>query len=89
MNIYLVRTLISYIYAVADGRPISSVPGENSKGRQDRYVPADFMVLDMEIKEEETPLFWEDRSSTLPMLSSTLDLDKSTSNFQKKYTLLL
>jgi hypothetical protein len=39
------------------------------------------MVLDMGIEEEETPLFWEDRSSTPPTLLSTLDLDKSTFNF--------
>jgi hypothetical protein len=49
---------------------------------QDRYVPADFMVLDMEIEEEETPIIlgrpFLNSSSTL---SSTLDLDKSTSNF--------
>jgi hypothetical protein len=51
---------------------------------QDRYVPTDFMVLDMGIEEEETLLFWEDRSSTPPILSSTLNLDKSTSNFQKE-----
>jgi hypothetical protein len=51
---------------------------------QDRYVPTDFMVLDMGIEEEETLLFWEDRSSTLPTLSSTLDLDKSTFYFQKE-----
>ena len=50
---------------------------------QDRYVPADFMVLDIGI-EEETPISWEDRSSTPPTLSSTLHLDKSTSNSQKE-----
>jgi hypothetical protein len=35
-------------------------------------------------------LFWEDRSSTLPMQSSTSDLDKSTSSFlDKRYTIVL
>jgi hypothetical protein len=56
---------------------------------QDRYVPADFMVLDMGV-EEETPLSWEDHSSTPPMLSSTLDLDKSTFNSQiERYAVTL
>jgi hypothetical protein len=48
---------------------------------QDRYVPSDFMVLDIEAEDEETPSSWEDRSSTPPMPSSSLDLDKSTPSF--------
>jgi hypothetical protein len=48
---------------------------------QDRYVPADFMVLDMGAEDEETPSSWEDHSSTPPMPSSSLNLDKSTSSF--------
>jgi hypothetical protein len=56
---------------------------------QDHYAPVDFMVLDMEEKMIHL-LFWEHRSSTLPMQSSTLDLDKSTSSYQqKRYAIVL
>jgi hypothetical protein len=57
---------------------------------QDRYVPTDFMVLDMGVEDEETPLSWEDRSSTPPTLPSILDLDKSTFNSQiERYAVTL
>jgi hypothetical protein len=57
---------------------------------QDRYVLADFMVLDMGAEDEETPLSWEDRSSTPPMPRSSLDLDNSTSSFQmERYAVTL
>jgi hypothetical protein len=50
---------------------------------QDRYVPADFMVLDMGIEEEEeeTPIILGRPFLNTTNASSTLDLDKSTSNF--------
>jgi hypothetical protein len=48
------------------------------------------MVLDMGVEDEETPSSWEDRSSTPPMPSSSLDLDKSTSSFQmERYAVTL
>jgi hypothetical protein len=57
---------------------------------QDRYVLADFMVLDMGVEDEETPIILEDRSLTPPTLSSTLDLDKSTSTSQmERYAVTL
>jgi hypothetical protein len=50
----------SYIYVVADGRPISQFLEGIAKDVivqiQDHYVPADFMVLDMGVEDEETPI---------------------------------
>jgi hypothetical protein len=48
------------------------------------------MVLDMGAKDEETPSSWKDRSSTPPMPSSSLDLEKFTSSFQiERYVVTL
>ena len=56
----------------------------------DHFAPTDFMVLDMGEEEDDTPIVLQDRSSTPPMRSSTLDLNKSTSNsLEKRYTVIL
>jgi hypothetical protein len=47
---------------------------------QDCYVPANFMVLDMGIGEEETPIILGRLFLNTTNVSSTLDLDKSTFN---------
>ena len=55
----------------------------------DHYAPTDFMVLDMDKEEEIHPSSLEDRSSTPPTRSSTLDLDNSTSNsLEKRYVVI-
>jgi hypothetical protein len=56
---------------------------------KDHYAPTDFMALDMEEKDD-SPIILEDRSSTLPMQSSTSDLDKSTSSsLERRYVVTL
>jgi hypothetical protein len=53
------------------------------------YVPADFMVLDMGEEDDDTPIILRRPFSTPPTRSSTLDLDKSTSNFmEKRYAII-
>jgi len=52
----------------------------------DQYTPTDLMVLDMGEEEDGIPSSLEDRSSTQQTRSSSLDLNKSTSNsLEKRY----
>jgi hypothetical protein len=54
-----------------------------------QFAPANFMVLDMVDEEYDTTIILGRSSSTLLTRSSTLDLDKSTSNFlEKRYAVI-